>query len=32
LEPFRSSYFLTKQQQNWDRTVPFYLALQPNTT
>jgi hypothetical protein len=32
LEPFRSSYFVTKQQQNWDRTAPFYLALQPNTT
>jgi hypothetical protein len=32
LESFRSSSFVTKQQQNWDRTVPFYLALQPNTT
>jgi hypothetical protein len=32
LEPFYSSSFVTKQQQNWDRTAPFYLALQPNTT
>jgi hypothetical protein len=32
LESFRSSYFVTKQQQNWGRTAPFYLALQPNTT
>jgi hypothetical protein len=32
LEPFRSSYFVTKQQQNWDRTALFHLALQPNTT
>ena len=32
MESFRSSYFVTKQQQNWDRTAPFYLALQPNTT
>ena len=32
LEPLRSSFFLTKQHQNWDGTVPFYFAPQPNTT
>jgi hypothetical protein len=26
LEPLRSSFFLTKQHQNWDGTVPFYFA------
>jgi hypothetical protein len=26
LEPLRSSFFLTKQHQNWDGMVPFYFA------